>query len=80
MTEHAAQDLPTVVAEDFDEGAIKDCDSDAEAAPSAAGTGISGSLDADVDLTQDSASGGMDCRCFDLLYTSLSASHPSAHA
>ncbi|CAK0782989.1 hypothetical protein CVIRNUC_006184 [Coccomyxa viridis] len=58
------EDLPTVVAEDFDEGAIKDCDSDAEAAaqaPSAAGTGINGSLDADVDLTQDSALGGADC-------------------
>ena len=72
MTEHAAQDLPTVVTEDFDEGVIKDCDSDAEPvvqAPSVAATGISGSLDADVDLTQDSAPGGADCRCFlDLLF------------
>ena len=73
-----------MVAEDFDEGAIKDSDSDAEAvaqAPSAPGTGISGSLNADVDLTQDSASGGMDCRCFlDLVEPVLLASLASAHA
>ncbi len=84
MSAHASQDLPTVVAEDFDVGAIKDCDSDAEAAaqaPSAAGTGINGSLDADVDLTQDSALGGADCRYpLDQLYPTLPASSASAHA
>ena len=84
MTAHAAQDLPTVVAEDFDEGVIKDCDSDAEAAaqaPSAAGTGIGGSLDADMDLTQDSASGGADCRYpLDRRFPTLPASSASAHA